>query len=232
MLRRLKSINLSYRMRSLFNFNRRFVVGLILFLLGLILIPLISINIIVRQTYQEKINAAAQYSDVEDSRIAVVFGAGLNQNGNEPGVILKDRLDSAVELYKLGKIQKIIVSGDSRDENHNETLVMYSYLINAGVSSFDLEADSAGINTYDSCYRAKEVFGVTKAILITQRFHLYRALFTCESLGIEVHGVASDKSLYDGRFYNNLREAFALVNTFYKLFISPPEVAIEDKIVI
>ena len=164
--------------------------------------------------------------------MGIVFGAGLDKKAENPSIILRDRLDTAVILYNSGKVQKLIVSGDNRFVNYDEPTVMYEYLIKEGVSEFDIERDYAGRNTYDTCFRAKEIFGVSEAVLISQEFHLPRALFTCQNLGFQVQGASADRNIYIKRYYNNFRETFAMIDTFIKVYISPPEVVLGEKIVI
>jgi SanA protein len=109
---------------------------------------------------------------------------------------------------------------------------MHNYLVNKGVSEFDIERDFAGRNTYDTCFRAKEIFGVSETILISQNFHLPRAMFTCQNLGIQVQGASADRNVYVKRYYNNFRETFAMIDTFIKIYISPPTVVLGEEIVI
>jgi SanA protein len=203
-----------------------------LFLFGLFIIPTFLVNYFIREEFQELIYPATEFSEIKNTRIGIVFGAGLDKKAENPSMILKDRLDTAVILYKSGKVQKLIVSGDNRFENYNEPTVMYEYLIKEGVSEFDIERDYAGRSTYDTCFRAKEIFGISEAILITQDFHLPRALFTCQNLGIKVQGASANRNLYVKQNYNNFREIFAMVNTFMKIYISSPSVVLGDKIVI
>lgn len=173
------------------------------------------------------------YTDIEKvpvTRVAIVFGAGLSPDGTKPSGILEDRIMSAVELYKAGKIQKILMSGDNRFEDYNEPQVMIKFARDNGVSSFDLQADFAGRRTYDTCYRAKYIFGVENAVLITQDFHLPRALYTCSTLGIESVGYAADKSDYISEDVFALRDLAATLLAYWELNVSPPSVVLGDKI--
>jgi SanA protein len=113
--------------------------------------------------------------------IAIVFGAGLRHDGT-PTPILKDRVATAANLYFQGKVQKILMSGDNRFADYNEPGSMLAYAVELGVPEADIVLDYAGRRTYDTCYRAKKIFGVDNAILVTQRFHLPRAIFTCNML--------------------------------------------------
>lgn len=172
--------------------------------------------------------------DVDDAipehRVAIVFGAGLSEYGQQPSAVLEDRILTAVELYNQGTIQKIIMSGDNRFEDYNEPQVMINFAREQGVRQNDLQADYAGRRTYDTCYRAKAVFGVHEAILITQEFHLSRALYTCNSLGVKSVGVVADRRLYEGIEFFQLRDTLALTKSFFDLYVSPPEVVLGDKI--
>jgi SanA protein len=124
--------------------------------------------------------------------VAIVFGAGLVANG-QPSPILADRLDTAAYLYQMGKTKKLLVSGDNYLRYHDETRAMKRYLVDRGVSAKDIVSDFAGLSTYDTCYRAKEVFGVERAILVTQRFHMPRALFIAGGLGMVADGVPANE---------------------------------------
>jgi SanA protein len=123
--------------------------------------------------------------------VALVFGAGLERGGT-PSPVLRQRLDAAVALYRRGTVKKLLVSGDNTDRYHDETLSMRRYVLALGLPEKDVVADHAGVSTYDSCFRARDVFRVRRAILVTQDFHLPRALYIANSLGIESWGVAAD----------------------------------------
>lgn len=232
MFRKLRSINLIYKIKRTLRPSKRLLISIFLFLFGLIVIPLFVVNFYVRKEFREIIYSETEFQNINDTRVGIVFGAGLDKKAENPSIILRDRLDTAVILYNSGKVQKLIVSGDNRFVNYDEPTVMYEYLIKEGVSEFDIERDYAGRNTYDTCFRAKEIFGVSEAVLISQEFHLPRALFTCQNLGIQVQGASADRNIYVKRYYNNFRETFAMIDTFIKVYISPPEVVLGDKIVI
>ena len=136
-----------------------------------------------------------QKESVPIIRTAIVFGAGLRNDGS-PTPILKDRVKTAVELYKTGKVEKLLLSGDNRFSNYNEPAAMATFARDLGVPQTDLVLDYAGQSTYDSCYRAKKVFQLNQAILVTQSFHLPRALFICNQLGIESIGVSASQHKY------------------------------------
>jgi len=128
--------------------------------------------------------------DVPSAPVALVFGAGL-ASGGEPSKMLAERVSTAIHLYRTGKVEKLLLSGDNTARYHDETRAMRRYAIERGLAPEALLRDFGGISTYDSCYRAKQMFGVNKAILVTQAFHLPRALFIANSLGIDAYGIAA-----------------------------------------
>lgn len=125
--------------------------------------------------------------DVSAAPVALVLGAGLR--GGQPSPALAARLDVAAELFARGTVKVILVSGDNRSHNYNEPDAMAKYLVAKGVPATQIVADYAGRDTYDSCYRARTIFGVTDAIVVSQDFHVPRAVATCESLGVHAQGV-------------------------------------------
>ncbi len=151
--------------------------------------------------------------------VAIVFGAGLWWNG-EPTPVLRDRVSTAAELYHMGKVGWLLMSG-SQSGTYNEPQAMHDYATGLGVPEEAIVMDSAGDRTYDTCYRARSVYNIQNAILITQSFHLPRALYTCDNLGIEAVGVAADRRVYRqaSLIYWNLRELpatlFALIDVHF-----------------
>lgn len=149
----------------------------------------------------------------QDNQAIVVLGAGINFDGS-PSTILKDRLDIAIELYNEGVAPKIIMSGDNSESSYNEVMAMCNYAVAQGVSEDDIFCDHAGLSTYDSMYRLRYVFGVDRCIIVTQRYHLYRALYDARSFGIDVYGVASDLHDYPGITDYEKREFLARIKDF------------------
>lgn len=127
--------------------------------------------------------------DAPSAPVALVLGAGLRSDGT-PSPYLAQRLDDAITLYRAGKVPSILVSGDNGTREHDEPTAMLEYLVAAGVPARAVTRDYAGFDTYDSCARAKRVFGVTRALVVTQQFHLPRAVFLCRQVGIDAVGVA------------------------------------------
>lgn len=130
--------------------------------------------------------------------VAIVFGAGLHRDGT-PTPVLKDRVKTAADLYFAGKVKKLLLTGDNIDIGYNEPASMQAYAMELGVPQTDLVLDYAGRRTYDSCYRAKYIFNVKSAALVTQTFHLPRAIFLCQQLNLESVGVNADQRIYTKR---------------------------------
>jgi SanA protein len=161
----------------------------------------------------------------------LVLGAAVR--GNTPSKMLQDRLDVAIALYEAGVAPKILLSGDNGQVTYNEVVVMQQYVLEAGVPAEDVFLDYAGFSTYESMYRARDVFLVETAVVVTQKYHLYRALQIGRALGLTVRGVASDQEVYAGQDYRNLREIAARIKDVAKSIIQPkptylgPEIPID-----
>src|SRR5512140_1444914 len=180
-------------LRIIFRFLLR--LGGVAFLAGVFILALSEIIITISthaRTYP--------VDKVPPARVAIVFGAGLTRMGG-PSAVLSDRVEKAAELYKAGKVSKLLMSGDNRFVDYNEPAAMKSYALKLGIPEKDIVLDFAGRRTYDTCYRAKTIFGVEETILVTQSFHMPRALFTCSSLGLVANGVPADVRTYGRRSY-------------------------------
>lgn len=160
--------------------------------------------------------------DLDKVYVWLVFWASVIWK-NKPSDILKDRLDVAFEAYKKNKIEKIIVSWDNSIKNYNEPIVMQKYLIKVWVDLDDIYLDYAWFDTYDSLYRAKEIFWVNDIVLFTQWFHLKRAIYIAKKLWISVYWVETDLHIYKNENYNNRREIFARVKAFLNIEIFKPK---------
>ena len=162
-------------------------------------------------------------AEVPTHRVAIVFGAGLWRNGN-PTPVLIDRVTAAADLYFAGKVERLLFSGDNRFVDYNEPEAMRQLALSLGVPSEAIVRDYAGRRTYDTCYRAKAIFGVDDAILVTQAFHMPRALYLCNQLGVDSVGVTSDLRTYRKLtlLYWNLRELVATAAALWDVHISHP----------
>ncbi len=130
-------------------------------------------------------------ANVPERPVAIVFGAWVQPNGR-PSAMLADRVRMAAQLYQAGKVKALLLTGDNHIDSYNEPEAMRQYALNLGVPDSALVLDYAGFRTYDSCYRARAVFKVDQAILVTQAFHIDRALLTCNELGVDSVAVAAD----------------------------------------
>lgn len=164
-----------------------------------------------------------------EAPVGIVFGAGLNRDGTVTKV-LRHRVEAAVKLYFDGKIQKILMSGDNRFVDYNEPGAMYNFAVELGVPPEDIVLDYAGRRTYDTCYRARDIFQVRKALLVTQRFHLPRALFLCQTMGLDAQGVNADQLPYtwQSQVVWNIREIPATLVAFWEALVTRPEPVLGD----
>lgn len=155
-------------------------------------------------------------------RVAIIFGAGLRRDGT-PTAMLRDRILTGADLYFSGKVEKLLMSGDNRFADYNEPESMRQFALLAGVPDQAIVLDYAGRRTYDTCYRAKAIFGIKSAVLVTQKFHLPRALFLCNTLGLKTVGVEASNCYWNGSpFVWDVREQFATIAAFLDLYVSNP----------
>ncbi|MFN8402591.1 MAG: ElyC/SanA/YdcF family protein [Anaerolineales bacterium] len=160
-----------------------------------------------------------------------MFGAGLRRDGT-PTAILRDRVETAANLYFSGKVEKLLMSGDNRVADYNEPESMRQYALSLGVPDDAIAMDYAGRRTYDTCYRAKEIFEADSVLLVTQKFHLPRALFLCNALGLDATGVEANTR----RYWNtslviwNLRELLATSGAFLDVFVTKPQPVLGEPI--
>lgn len=163
----------------------------------------------------------AEILEGQPADAVVVLGASVYPDGT-PSDILADRLEVAVDLYREGAARAIIVSGDNRSSHYNESDAMKAFCVEAGVPSEDVYVDHGGVGTYESMYRARHVFGAERIIVATQAYHLYRAMFAAECLGMETWGVACDKGAYDNQQMYSVREVMARTKDFYASLLHLP----------
>ncbi|MDH5681309.1 MAG: YdcF family protein [Spirochaetota bacterium] len=157
-------------------------------------------------------------SEIPVAQAALVLGARVYEGGGL-SITLADRMDAGIELYKSRKVDKLLLSGDHRADHYDETNAMKNYALKHGVPAEDIFLDHAGFRTYDSLYRARDVFGIEKLIVVTQEFHLDRAIYTGRMLGLDVYGLACDRRVYYNHRYNKLREFLARSKAFIDIHI-------------
>lgn len=190
--------------------------GTLFFLLGLLLIILINIYVVKEAQPFTVVDVA----ELHDSQTAIVLGASVYGSGKLTPV-LQARVDRAIDVYEANIVDAILVSGDNGSVDYNEVTPVREYLLTAGIPSEDIFLDYAGFDTYDSMYRAKEVFDVESAVIVTQSFHLPRAIFIANVLGIKVQGIAPAND--SASTYNHLREIPARIKAFLDvIFKSSP----------
>lgn len=163
------------------------------------------------------------HESVSPAPVAIVFGARVYPNGRL-SVMLRDRVETAVQLYLNGQVEAIIMSGAGPPSSYDEPAAMMAYALARGVPQEAMRADQGGNRTYDTCYRARHLFGVERAVLVTQAFHLPRALFTCGQLGMETTGAAADQRYYGRRSmaWSNTREIPASLLALFDVIVARP----------
>ncbi|MDR2039174.1 MAG: YdcF family protein [Bacteroidales bacterium] len=156
-------------------------------------------------------------NNVPPCEVGIVLGAGIR--GNSPSKYLEDRLNAAINLYKSNKVQKLLLTGDNGRKDYDELTVMKRYCYRNGVDTARIYLDYAGFDTYSSLYRAKRIFKVDKAIIISQNYHIDRAVFTGNRLGIDSYGFAADNGTYNNYRKNVIREYVAVVKSVFDIII-------------
>ncbi|MCF7795768.1 YdcF family protein [Patescibacteria group bacterium] len=169
------------------------------------------------------------FSEVPKKDIVIVFGAGIKSDGS-PSDVLADRVKVASELYLNGKAKKILMSGDNSTKYHDESTAMKKYAKELGVPEKDIVLDFAGFNTYSTCVRADKIFSVNNAILVTQDYHLNRALYLCNKVGVNSVGVNADLRKYILQFKFSFREIFAFIDSWFNINFIKRDVVLGDPI--
>jgi SanA protein len=201
--------------------KKKLSVGL-LFLVSVSILGLASILIInacVKSTVKDKIITVDEAASC-DADCILILGAGV-WDGGRPSYMLEDRLLQGIELYENGASDRLLMSGDHSRKEYDEVNVMKRFAIDKGINSEHIFMDHAGFSTYESLYRARDVFQADRIIIVTQRYHLYRALYIAENLGLEAYGVASDPRQYFGQEIRDLRETLARVKDFFTVIFKP-----------
>ena len=185
----------------------------------IIVIIVLGINLYVKKSTSKQImneNDSAKLSDVD---CIIILGAGIW--GDKPSPMLEDRLLEGIKLYQNNVSDKIIMSGDHGRKEYDEVNIMKNYAIEKGIPSENIFMDHAGFSTYESIYRARDIFKAKKIVIVTQKYHLYRALYIANQLGIEAYGVGADPRQYVGATYRELREILARDKDFVKCIFKP-----------
>jgi len=194
---------------------------ILIFLIVIITVAIIvlGINAYVKGSTKNQIIRNNDYSNLQDIDCIVVLGAGVW--GENPSPMLEDRLLEGIKLYENNVAPKIIMTGDHGREEYDEVNVMKKFAMDKGVPSGDIFMDHAGFSTYESLYRAKEIFEAQKIVIVTQEYHLYRALHIANELGIEAYGAKLDPRQYVGATYREIREILARNKDFVQCIFKP-----------
>ncbi|MBQ9778831.1 MAG: YdcF family protein [Clostridia bacterium] len=212
--------------------NKKLVLRLLIVVLCLCVTgvgTLLGINAYVRGSVRDRIVSAEDAAALESVDCILVLGCLVKSNG-EPSDMLADRLTKGIELYELSAAPRILMSGDHGREEYDEVNAMKDFAVAAGVPASHVFMDHAGFSTYESIYRAKEIFGAKKVVIVTQEYHLYRALYVAEALGLEAYGVPSDYREYRGQWGRELREILARVKDFGTSVLQPEPTYLGEKI--
>ena len=204
-------------MKKRFSIKKLLQVLVALGILGVAL--LLGINAGVKGSVEDRILTSEEAAQLSDVDCVLVLGC-LVRDGGVPSGMLEDRLTVGLELYSLGAAPKLLMTGDHGRMDYNEVGTMKEYAMDAGVPSEDVFMDHAGFSTYESLYRARDIFQADRVIIVTQKYHLYRALYIAEALGVEAWGVEADLHTYGGQTYREVREVLArckdLVTTIFQ----------------
>ncbi|MDP2212137.1 MAG: ElyC/SanA/YdcF family protein [Candidatus Aquicultor sp.] len=177
-------------------------------------------NLMIIRVGEAHVTASAE--DASKSQVAIVLGAKVFGD-NVLSHVLADRLDTGIDLYRSGKVGKLLLTGDHGQSRYDEVNAMRKYALSKGIPAEDIFMDHAGFDTYDSMYRARDIFEIQSAVVVTQRFHLARSVYIARALGIDATGASADKRVYmKGRLFE-IREALARVKAFFELHITRPK---------
>ena len=215
-------------MKNKIKLLRNIVCGLLcLALLGTAV--LLGINAHVKASAGNYILSAEDASALSDVDCILVLGCGVRDDGT-PSDMLRDRLLRGIELYELGAAPKLLMSGDHGRTTYDEVNIMKGFAVDAGMASSSVFMDHAGFSTYDTVCRAKEIFQAQKVIIVTQTYHLYRAMYIAKQIGLEAYGVAAEYRQYGGQLARDIREVLARVKDFGMSILQPEPVYLGEAI--
>lgn len=193
----------------------------VLLCLGLAAIfAVVAVNLTVCGVADKYILTSEEAAELEGIDCILVLGCYVHTDGT-PSHMLEDRLKRGVELYNMGAVDKLLMSGDHGRTNYDEVAAMKMFAVEKGIASEKVFMDHAGFSTYESMYRAKEIFQAEKIIIVTQKYHLYRAVHNARQLGIDAYGVAADYREYSGQFMRDVREVLARVKDYVVCLYKP-----------
>jgi SanA protein len=208
-------------------FLRFLISGLVFGFIGFIFVYLVNrqVNSYTNNRLQ---NSITEIPVENPKRVAIVLGAKVWDDGSLSHALL-DRVTTAVELYRSGRVSKLLMSGDNPSADYDEPTAMKKFAMNLGVSENDIVLDFAGRRTYDTCFRAKEIFEVKSAIIVTQEFHQARSIYLCSNMGIDSIGIVANRRKYLGENYWTFREFFSVFSAWFEMNFIPFEPIIGAK---
>ena len=204
---------LGVKMKKIFKY-------ILIVLIVIILVPVIINFYVILSTKNRIVSGDSEL--LTDIDYIVILGAGIRRG--KPSPMLEDRLKTGISLYNNDISNKILITGDHMNDDYDEVTVMKNYLLEHGIPEEDIITDNYGISTYDSIYRVKNVYKSKKVVIVSQRYHLYRALFLSDNLDLESYGVEADLRYYYGQWYREIREILARNKDFIKGIIKPKAV--------
>lgn len=193
---------------------------ILIVLIVIILVPVIINFYVILSTKNRIVSGDSEL--LTDIDYIVILGAGIRRG--KPSPMLEDRLKTGISLYNNDISNKILITGNHMNDDYDEVTVMKNYLLEHGIPEEDIITDNYGISTYDSIYRVKNVYKSNKVVIVSQRYHLYRALFLSDNLDLESYGVEADLRYYYGQWYREIREILARNKDFIKGIIKPKAV--------
>lgn len=189
----------------------------------------LGINLTVKNAAKDHILTAEEAAQLTDVDCILVLGCGVRDDGT-PSAMLYDRLKRSMELFELDAAEKLLMTGDHGRTDYDEVNTMKAFAVDSGAVSEDVFMDHAGFSTYESIYRAKEIFQADKIIIVSQEYHLYRAIYIAQQLGLEAYGVAADYRNYAGQAMRDMREVLARVKDFGTCIWKPEPTYLGDAI--
>lgn len=206
----------------------KWLVALLLLMVAAIAVPL-GINAWVVHSTAPRILSPEEAAALTEVDCILVLGCAVRADGS-PSAMLAERLQKSVELYEAGAAPKLLMSGDNGQVEYNELAAMADYALAKGIPSYDIFLDYAGFSTYESVYRAKEIFQAKKIVIVTQKYHLHRALYIAAAMGIEAYGVSCDTQTYPGQFHRDVREVLARNKDFLTSIFKPKPTYLGDPV--
>ena len=195
--------------------RRRIMIALVCFLsvVAMIITAVFSVSLSIKSVTSDRIISSEDAATLEGVDYVLILGAGLRNDGS-PSDMLTDRLLTGISIIDVGGNGKLLLSGDNSGKQYNEVGAMHDFVLEKGIDNNIIVLDNEGFSTYESLFRAKNEFGAEKIVIITQEYHLHRALYIARELGIEAYGVSADIRTYRGQSYRNLREHLARCKDF------------------